>query len=85
MFKEGETTFIAVEPKVFTKMVELEYLQGDPATALQQLADGRHLFVSKEFYNVRKLGVGDHINLAMRRRWQSGSIHHCRRRHLDRS
>ncbi len=63
LFKEGETTFIAVDPQVFTKMVELEYLQGDPATAVQQLSDGRHLFVSKEFYNVRKLGVGDHINL----------------------
>ena len=61
--QRGETTFIAVDPNAFTKMVELEYIQGDPATALKQLNDGRHLFVSREFYNVRKLGVGDHINL----------------------
>jgi putative ABC transport system permease protein len=59
LFGQGDTTFIAIEPKPFGRMVELDYLQGDPATAIQQLADGGHIFVSREFYNVRKLGVGD--------------------------
>jgi putative ABC transport system permease protein len=63
MFSEGETTFIAVDPKSFSGMVELEYLQGDPATAVKQLAEGGHVFVSKEYYHVRKLGVGDKIRL----------------------
>lgn len=63
IFSEGETTFIAVDPRSFTRMVELEYIQGDPETSVRKLAEGQHVFVSKEYYNVRKLGMGDKIKL----------------------
>jgi putative ABC transport system permease protein len=58
---EGDTNFIAVDPVVFSRMVEMDYVQGDRETAMKQLAEGRHILVSKEFYNVRKLGVGDKL------------------------
>jgi putative ABC transport system permease protein len=61
LFGAGETTFIAVDPPAMARMVELEYIQGDPATAVKQLTDGQHIFVSKEYHNVRKLGVGDKL------------------------
>jgi putative ABC transport system permease protein len=67
--KGGEITnvdgphFVAVDPPTFGKLVEMEYFQGDPKIALQQLAAGGHIFVTKEFYNLRGLGVGDKLTL----------------------
>ena len=60
---QDRTTFVAVNPSQFAHLVDLDYLQGDPKTAIQQLEDGRHVMVTDEFYNVRKLGAGDKIYL----------------------
>jgi putative ABC transport system permease protein len=55
------TTFVAVEPKAFAHLVEMDYLQGDPVRAVQELADGHHVFVTKEFFNLHNLGLGDKL------------------------
>jgi putative ABC transport system permease protein len=61
MMQDEKTRFIAVEPSAFAAMVKMEYAQGEPATALKQLESGGHVYVTTEFYNTRKLGVGDKI------------------------
>ena len=67
VFKVGEvlsrtnTTFIAVDPQSFGNMVEMDFIQGDRATAYSKLAEGNYVFVSKEFYIARQLGVGDKL------------------------
>ncbi|MCL2646639.1 MAG: ABC transporter permease [Phycisphaerales bacterium] len=59
--------FVGVDPESFTRLVAMEYYQPegspryDPAIAVRQLIEGRHIFVSKEFYELRGLGVGDKI------------------------
>lgn len=71
VFKIGDilanpsTTFVAVDPQTFPQMVELEYLpgQGDPLTSVHELQDGQHIFVTKEFFNLRGLGRGDKLTL----------------------
>ncbi len=55
------TTFIAVEPRSFARLVEMDYFQGNPRQAIDELADGHHLFVTKEFYNLHNLGLGDKL------------------------
>ncbi|HEY4330704.1 MAG TPA: ABC transporter permease, partial [Phycisphaerae bacterium] len=56
-------TFIAVDPHKFASLVEMDFEQGEREAALKELEDGRHVFVTTEFYNVRKLGKGDKITL----------------------
>lgn len=63
MTAENQTMFICVEPEKFREMVDLDFVQGDPQWAWQELAAGQHVFVSKEFYVARGLGVGDKISL----------------------
>ena len=58
---EEQTTFISVDPGRFASLVELEYVQGNPATALKELEDGQHVYISTEFASVRHMGVGDKI------------------------
>ncbi len=60
---DDQTTYLAVDPQQFASLVELDYVQGDPKTALPQLESGGCVFVSTEFYNVRKLGLGDKVTL----------------------
>lgn len=60
---DDETTFVAIDPNQFASMVDLDYVQGNPKEALQQLADGGHVYVTTEFHNVRGLGVGDKLTL----------------------
>jgi putative ABC transport system permease protein len=56
---DEQTTFVAVDMRKFAAQVALDYRQGDAATALKEMDEGRHIFVSTEFYNTRKLGKGD--------------------------
>jgi putative ABC transport system permease protein len=64
-FREGDmvnnngANFVAVDPESFAKLVEMRFVQGDPATAIAQLAAGDHVFVTSEFYEAHHLGVGD--------------------------
>jgi putative ABC transport system permease protein len=53
--------YLAVDVRKFATQVPLDYKQGDPVRALQQMDQGHHLFVTTEFYNVHHKGVGDKI------------------------
>jgi putative ABC transport system permease protein len=55
--------FIGVDPATFSRLVELEYFQGDPQTAVKKLSEGGHIFVTKDFHLVRNLGVGDKLTI----------------------
>ncbi len=65
MTNEEQTIFVAVKPQAFAELVPMDFVQTDPqkkvdpAEAVKLLEAGKHVFVTKEFYNVRKLGVGD--------------------------
>ena len=63
MVGDDQSTYIAVDPEQFSSVVQLDYIQGDPKTALAQLKKGNAVFVSTEFYNARKLGLGDKVTL----------------------
>ena len=39
----------------------MDYFQGDPTRAIHELQDGHHIFVTKEFYNLHNLGLGDKL------------------------
>ncbi len=66
-FREGDlvpmngANFVAVDPTSFAQLVEMKFTQGDPATAIAQLAAGDHIFVTNEFYQAHHLGVGDKL------------------------
>jgi putative ABC transport system permease protein len=68
-FKEGDmvplngANFVCVDPESFAKLVEMHFEQGDPKTAVAQLAAGDHLFVTTEFYQAHGLGVGDKLRI----------------------
>jgi len=63
ILRDDQSTYIAVDPDQFSSVVQLDYVQGDPKTALAQLRQGNAVFVSTEFYNTRKLGRGAKITL----------------------
>ena len=63
ILNDDETTFVAIDPREFASMVDLDYVQGNPKQAIEQLADGGHVYVTTEFHNVRGLGVGDKLTL----------------------
>ncbi|MBY0307284.1 MAG: ABC transporter permease, partial [Phycisphaerales bacterium] len=58
-----KTTFFAFEPEPFFRMSRVEWLQGDPATAVPRLKAGGAVIVAKEFYVTRKIGLGATILL----------------------
>lgn len=66
-FREGDmvnnngANFVAVDPESFGQLVEMRFVQGDPKTAIAQLAAGDHVFVTSEFYEAHHLGVGDQL------------------------
>lgn len=55
------STFIAFEPEPFFEMTDLEWVEGDPATARARLAQGGGVLVAREFRSARGLGVGDRL------------------------
>jgi putative ABC transport system permease protein len=61
LFQDDRMNFIAVDPARFAALVEMDYVQGTPRTALKQLEDGRHIYVTTEFSQTRHLGVGDKL------------------------
>ncbi|HVS69792.1 MAG TPA: FtsX-like permease family protein [Phycisphaerae bacterium] len=68
-FKDGDlvgmngANFVCVEPESFARLVEMHYDQGDPRTAIHELAEGGHIFVTSEFYHAHGLGVGDQLHV----------------------
>ncbi len=57
--QQYKTTFIAFEPAPFFAMTNLEWIQGDRATAQAKLERGGAVLVAREFQVARRLGVGD--------------------------
>ncbi|GAB4543944.1 MAG: FtsX-like permease family protein [Phycisphaerales bacterium] len=52
-FREIKTNFIAFEVERFFRMTELEWVRGDPETAIPKLADGTGVLVAQEFLEYR--------------------------------
>jgi putative ABC transport system permease protein len=59
----GNTRFAAVDVPTFRNMVEMEFLQGDPKTAMDRLQKGDAILVSQEFHNARGINLGDTLPL----------------------
>jgi putative ABC transport system permease protein len=57
------TTFIAVDPARLFDMMELDFRDGDPASAQKLLSSGQHLLVTEELARVQKIRVGDRFPL----------------------
>lgn len=57
------TTFIAFEPDPFFAMMNLQWIEGDPATAQRRLNEGGCVLVAREFLVTKGLGVGKTIML----------------------
>lgn len=55
--------FVAADPKTFPKLIKLEYLQGDEATALAQLEQGGHVLLTREFARTYQKNVGDSVSI----------------------
>ncbi len=60
---DEQTLFVACDPDVFSKLIKMEFVQGDEPTALAQLKAGHAVFVSREYQAARGIGVGDTITL----------------------
>lgn len=59
-----KSSFIAFEPDQFFQMVALDFVDGDPNTAMQRLQEGGAVIVAKEFLVFRPdYAVGNTINL----------------------
>ncbi|MCW5763416.1 MAG: FtsX-like permease family protein [Phycisphaeraceae bacterium] len=54
-----KTTFVAFEPEPFFRMTELEWVEGEAASAKRRLAEGGAVMVAREFRVAKGLGVGD--------------------------
>ncbi len=54
-----KTNFFGFEPEAFFDMVHVEFVEGDPETALQKLQEGGSVIVAREFLVAQGLGVGD--------------------------
>ncbi len=54
---------VGFNPREFLSLNRLDWIQGDPRTAIPQLEAGDSVLVAKEFLIARGLGVGDSISL----------------------
>ena len=59
VLESGNTRFGAIDVDTFRKMVELEFIQGDPQSAMDRLKQGRAVLVSQEFHVARGINTGD--------------------------
>jgi putative ABC transport system permease protein len=57
------TNFVGFEPGPFFAMTNVEWIQGDPATAIAELEKGGAVLVAREFLTARGIGVGSTITL----------------------
>ncbi|MBX3354804.1 MAG: ABC transporter permease [Phycisphaeraceae bacterium] len=61
-------TCIGFEPESFFELNRIEWIEGEPATALPKLREGNAVLVASEFLNARGYRVGDTITLGGPRR-----------------
>jgi len=61
-------TCVGFEPASFFEMNRIEWIQGDPVTALPKLRSGDAVLVASEFLNARGYSLGDRITLGGSRR-----------------
>jgi len=54
-----KTNYFGFEPDAFFDMVHVEFIEGDPDTALAKLKEGGSVIVAREFLIAKGLGVGD--------------------------
>jgi len=57
------TQFISADVEVFFRMTDLEWVQGDPDTALKRMKEGGAVLVSREFLVAHGVGVGDILKI----------------------
>ena len=60
---DGHTQFVSSDFESFMGMTQLEWVQGNAATALPRLRQGRALLVSREYLVSRGVGVGSRLTL----------------------
>jgi putative ABC transport system permease protein len=53
-----KTFFFAFDPEPFFRMSSIDWVQGDPATAITKLRSGGCVIVAREFLTARGMGVG---------------------------
>tara|TARA_R110002096_G_scaffold173781_7_gene348697 strand:+ start:59937 stop:62648 length:2712 start_codon:yes stop_codon:yes gene_type:complete len=54
-----KTNYFGFEPEAFFDMVHVEFVQGDPVTALAKLKEGGSVIVAREFLVAKGIGLGD--------------------------
>lgn len=57
------TNFVSINPTTFSHVIDVKFVQGNPATAWQKLSEGGHILVSREFQTTHNLGLGDTLAL----------------------
>ncbi|MEO0483810.1 MAG: FtsX-like permease family protein [Planctomycetota bacterium] len=57
--QQYQTSFIAFEPREFFGMTEVEWVEGDPESAVDRLEAGSAVIVAREFRVAQGLGLGD--------------------------
>src|SRR5262249_55913672 len=62
-FMPEATMFFGIDPDLGLEMMELDFRDGNAADAKRMLKMGRHVIVTQEYRELRKLGVGDTISL----------------------
>ncbi len=65
---QANQRFVCAELEEFPRIVRLEYLEGDEATALRQLAAGTHVLLTREYAQTFDRHVGDEITVEYRDR-----------------
>jgi len=58
-----KTTFLAFEPDSFFSMMRIDWVQGDPQTAIPRLKQGGAVLVAREFWVTKRIGVGHKLVL----------------------
>jgi hypothetical protein len=57
------TWFMGCDPDNFFDLVRVEFIEGDPETALAKMKAGRHIIVAEDFARSRNKGVGDRVRV----------------------
>lgn len=58
-FQRYQTNFIAFDPDRFFTMMDVTWVQGDEATAIEEMNKGGAVIVAREFLTAQGLGMGD--------------------------
>lgn len=57
------TMFMGVEPGKAMRMLKLNFTQGDASDAVAMLNQGQHIVITDELHQLRKIGLGDSLQL----------------------